>query len=230
MSVKSKLWDLSQASFFQDSVKKKEVYLSQIVKFSCLHDNKLFLSVLGISNTVLKFPEVTDPYESKIVEVRDSLIPGAGQGLFAKQSVEKGCVVAYFAGVVVDGQQCNNSEYSISWTGGLGLDIPEDLRQTYCSTLGHKACHSFSPNCQYTWAVHPRFGRIRAVVALKNLDRGDEILTDYKYNYNKAPQWYREDLTNYLVNNFNMGVPEISEYINKLENSRNHADRIELRT
>ena len=169
MSVKSKLWDLSQASFFQDSVKKKEVYLSQIVKFSCLHDSKLFLSVLGISNTVLKFPEVTDPYESKIVEVRDSLIPGAGQGLFAKQSVEKGCVVAYFAGVVVDGQQCNNSEYSISWTGGLGLDIPEDLRQTYCSTLGHKACHSFSPNCQYTWAVHPRFGRIRAVVALKNL-------------------------------------------------------------
>lgn len=31
----------------------------------------------------------------------------------------------------------------------------------YCASLGHKVCHSFSPNAAYSHAVHPLFGRIR---------------------------------------------------------------------
>lgn len=174
----------------------------------------------SISQTVLKSPEQSDPYENKIVEVKQSLIPGAGQGLFAKKSLEKGVIVAYFAGVAVSDTACSDSEYSISWLHGYGLDIPEDLRFSYCSTLGHKACHSFAPNCEYSWAFHPRFGKIRAILSLRQLEAGEEILTDYKYSYSKAPQWYKDDLSQFLVENFNMSLEEITDYISKMERSK----------
>ena len=176
----------------------------------------------GLTKTVLHYPHVRDPYESKVVEVRQSLIPSAGEGLFIKSEagVEAGVVVSYFAGVEVPAGEIGDSEYSISWLGGARLDIPPDMRESYCSTLGHKACHSFSPNCEYSWAVHPRFGKIRSIVSLRRLEQGEEVLTDYKYSYSKAPQWYRDDLTNFLINNFNMETGDIAEYINRMEKDR----------
>ena len=164
-------------------------------------------------------PDVSDPYESKTVEVKDSLIPGAGQGLFTKHPVEKGRVIAYFAGVVVEGLQAINSEYSITWLEGARLDIPPKLLEEYCSTWGHKACHSFAPNCEYTWAVHPRFGRIRAVTTIRTMEGGEEVLTDYRYCISKAPKWYKEELRNFLVNNFKMEQDDIEEYVKKMEKS-----------
>ena len=52
------------------------------------------------------------------------------------------------------------------------------------------------------------------------MEAGEEVLTDYKYSYSKAPQWYKDDLSSFLVNNFNMELSEIAEYINKMENKR----------
>ena len=37
-----------------------------------------------------------------ILQVRESLIPGAGEGLFAKRRLEAGQLIAYFAGVQVN--------------------------------------------------------------------------------------------------------------------------------
>lgn len=91
-----------------------------------------------MTESVLSQLNTRDPYESKVVEVRQSLIPGAGQGLFMRRGVEGGVVVAYFAGVVVEGARCADSQYSISWLAGAGLDIPPDMRESYCSTLAHK--------------------------------------------------------------------------------------------
>ena len=52
------------------------------------------------------------------------------------------------------------------------------------------------------WAVHPRFGRVRALRALKDLPVGEELLADYKYGLSKAPDW--------LVDHFSM-VAEFPE-------------------
>ena len=162
-------------------------------------------------------PDVPDPYENKTVEVKDSMIPGAGQGLFTKHPVEKGQVIAYFAGVVVQGLESVNSEYSITWLDGARLDIPPRLLESYSSTWGHKACHSFAPNCEYSWAVHPRFGRIRAVTTMRDMACGEEVYTDYRYSISKAPKWYKEDLRNFLVNNFKMEDDDIEKYMKKVE-------------
>jgi SET domain-containing protein len=47
--------------------------------------------------------------------------------------------------------------------------------------------HSKKPNAFYSMVDHPRFGRIRNIVAMTDLNEGDEILCDYGYidQYNK---------------------------------------------
>ena len=40
-----------------------------------------------------------DPYEESLVEVRQSLVAGAGEGIFMKQEVEANTVVAFYNGV-----------------------------------------------------------------------------------------------------------------------------------
>ena len=41
------------------------------------------------------------------------------------------------------------------------LDPTSTPFKEYCASLGHKVCHSFSPNAVYSHAAHPLFGRIR---------------------------------------------------------------------
>ena len=79
-------------------------------------------------------PDASDPYEAKHVEVKDSLIDGAGQVLFIKHHTEKDKIIAYFAGVPVEGLEAINSEYSITWLNGARLDIPPKLLQSYSSS------------------------------------------------------------------------------------------------
>lgn len=64
------------------------------------------------------------------------------------------------------------------------------------------------PSAMYSYAVHPRFGRIRAVTAFSAVDQGVEI-TDYKYQLAKAPTW-SGGVSN-LVNTLNMPPEQVEE-------------------
>ena len=44
-------------------------------------------------------PRLCDPYEQHFVEIGPSLIPDAGQGLFAKSRIDRNTVVAFYNGV-----------------------------------------------------------------------------------------------------------------------------------
>ena len=50
------------------------------------------------------------------------------------------------------------SDYRISCASDLDLDIPAPLSSVsrYCATLGHKTCHSFTPNSVFQQLWHPR--------------------------------------------------------------------------
>ncbi len=63
------------------------------------------------------------------------------------------------------------------------IDIPEGFRkpEEYCATLGHIVNHSKTPNAAYLMIEHPRFGRIRNIVALEDLEAGEELFCDYGY-------------------------------------------------
>ena len=107
-------------------------------------------------------PTVMDPHERKSVFVKNSLIPGSNEGLFARRAFSPGEIVSYFSGQrtfsslmfhsnmteeeeVVTSEYYFNLEYnSPDWWGYpeyLVLDIPIQFRDVvkFRRTLGHKA-------------------------------------------------------------------------------------------
>lgn len=165
---------------------------------------------------ICRYPTVRDPYESRTVEVRESRVPGAGEGLFAVRDVGVGESVAYFAGVRVPATETSaRSDYSILLGDGeTALDVPPHLRSTqeYCASLGHKVCHSFSPNAAYSHAAHPLFGRIRSISAVRPIAAGDEVTCDYKYNWERAPDWYKEALERFLLEEKGISPDKVKEW------------------
>ena len=101
-------------------------------------------------------PLFRDPYEQQTCYIsRSGIHPNAGEGLFAKRYLPKGCLVAIFNGIrrrEIDGVKEIDmiSAYKIGLTRGMDLDIPDWAisAKKYCATLGHKCCHSFTPNAE----------------------------------------------------------------------------------
>ena len=79
---------------------------------------------------------------------------------------------------------------------GVIITIPRKYWgiQRYNATLGHMVNHSFiSANAKFDYATHPRFGPIRTIVAIRKIQKGEEILVDYGYSENFAvPLWYTD--------------------------------------
>ena len=151
--------------------------------------------------TICENPLLPDPYERKTVLVGQSKIDGAGEGLFAKVRIAKGQIAAFFNGIKV--QKTSDSDYCIALKDEERhmLDIPEKCRSThaYQATLGHKICHSFTPNAAYDHVFHPRFGQIRCARAIKAIEPGEEVTCDYKYSLGKnVPDWYLKSLNCHL--------------------------------
>ncbi|XP_041847178.1 histone-lysine N-methyltransferase SETD7 [Melanotaenia boesemani] len=149
-----------------------------------------------------------DPYESQRVFVADSLIRGAGQGLFARTDAEAGTVMAFYNGVrithsEVDGRDWSLNGNTISLDEETVIDVPQPFDQTevYCASLGHKANHAFIPNCKYDPFAHPRFGLIKCIRTLRAVQKGEELTVAYGYDHEssgengpEAPEWYKKEL------------------------------------
>nr|ADD38189.1 Histone-lysine N-methyltransferase SETD7 [Lepeophtheirus salmonis] len=148
---------------------------------------------------ISKEPMLADPYESFFVFVKESKISGAGQGLFAKISVASGTVLAFYNGirkpsVSLSESSFEDTPYKISLSKQTDMDIPQECisLDKYTSSLAHKVCHSFTPNCDFDKYDHPRFGVILSVVSLREILEGEELTVDYKYDLNVAPSWYKK--------------------------------------
>ena len=90
-----------------------------------------------------------------------------------------------------------NPCYKVNFNTGLDLDIPHDMRRTdqYCTTLAHKANHSFRPNTRWGRMDHPRFGLVVTLLAMREISVGEEITVNYNYSLSVAPAWYRDCVT-----------------------------------
>ncbi len=86
---------------------------------------------------VCSCPLISDPYESRTVSVRQSLISGAGEGLFAARYLLKGEVAAFYNGVRIPyklggpKEEWSTSGYKIfvnaDYVSGERMDVPEHL-------------------------------------------------------------------------------------------------------
>ena len=74
------------------------------------------------------------------------------------------------------------------------LDIPDLYRSTkkYRTTLGHKANHKFVNNVEFEILNHPVFGVIACLVAVVDIDVGEELFAHYNYDLDNAAEWYRK--------------------------------------
>ena len=104
-------------------------------------------------------PLTPDTNEHARVEVKQSHINDAGEGLFAKIDMNKGQVISLLNGIrVAPSLDEDWSDYKVHFNTEFDIDIPEDMRSLdkYCATLAHKANHSFLPNTRWGRMDHPR--------------------------------------------------------------------------
>lgn len=149
-----------------------------------------------------------DPYESERVYVAESLISSAGQGLFAKVAVGPSTIMSFYNGVRITHQEVDSRDWALngntlSLDEDTVIDVPEPYNHVtqYCASLGHKANHSFTPNCAYDMFVHPRFGPIKCIRTLRAVEADEELTVAYGYDHSppgksgpEAPEWYQVEL------------------------------------
>lgn len=147
-------------------------------------------------------PNLKDPYETKTIEVRESSVPGASEGIFAQRGIEKNEIVAFYHGIKLpddyeEEETWEENAYKIfdpSNCPNGALDILEKHRSTsqYCASLAHKTNHSFLPNSQFLVYDHPRWGIVPCIASTRHIELGEEIFVKYGYDLDWCPDWYAE--------------------------------------
>ena len=158
-----------------------------------------------------KNPRVMDPQERKSVYVGQSTNPRANEGLFARKHFKHGDIVSYYGGerlflkdIVFPNMTAEESALATAYVlilennmRGLRVDVKGKYRNIteYRTTLGHKANHKFkNHNTVYQIGVnHPVLGNIGCLMAVTEIDPGEEIFVNYNYNLEAAVPWYREE-------------------------------------
>ncbi|KAM9375981.1 histone-lysine N-methyltransferase SETD7 [Pholidichthys leucotaenia] len=177
-------------------------------RFEIAPNSPLYSYDKSTSTCIATHALLPDPYENQRVFVMDSTIKGAGQGLFAKMDTEADTVMAFYNGVRITHTEVDSRDWAlngntISVDEDTVIDVPPPWDQTdrYCASLGHKANHSFAPNCKYDTFVHPRFGPIKCIRTLTAVQKDDELTVAYGYNHQsaeknglEAPDWYKREL------------------------------------
>ena len=105
--------------------------------------------VLGSANHIHRLQKLSNNFRIGF------LILDHCEGLYLRKDVKSGQIVSLFNGVRCQSSRNQmigqpNYDYRIKLNGEIDIDIPLnciDLNQ-YCATLGHKANHSFTPNCK----------------------------------------------------------------------------------
>merc|ERR1719215_1137983 len=146
------------------------------------------------NNTLTPDKMLSDIYEDMHLFVAPSPMKNAGEGLFTKTPLKKGDLVAAYNGfkISIDEvrqiKELRTSRYIVgSWDNFL-IDVPKVYRSTtnYVASLGHKANgpNNGDPyNAQFSECDHPRFGEITCVIASRDIEPYEEILSFYGDTY-----------------------------------------------
>ena len=110
------------------------------------------------------------------------------------------------------------SDYRIFCKKGVDLDIQTAYVSTdnYRATLGHKTCHSFSPNYDFAQFWHPRHGLIMAIVATRDIRPGEELYACYNYVIAVAPDWYQEQWFRHVREELGWSEQKIQAWTRKM--------------
>jgi len=163
---------------------------------------EVYCEDISTKKLISKYPLKRDPYESRLSHARASTIIGAQDGLFASKDIEAGTVVCFYNGIRTslkkgEKQPWARSSNLMSLNDGTCIDVPPkfSLITQFCGTLGHKANHHFEEhvNSKYDEYIgHPLFGKIKCIVAIRPIQKGEEIFVDYGYKEGTGPVWFKD--------------------------------------
>ena len=156
------------------------------------------------STSISSNPLIPDAYEETKVYVSACSTPNKGEGLFAKTELSVGEIVSFYNGLRLTHDEVDSRDWSlnantITLDENTVLDVPPKYSSlnTYVASLGHKANHSSTPNCEYDHFIHPRFGHIKCIQTIKEVSKGEELTCDYGYSHklpgtdkDDLPEWY----------------------------------------
>lgn len=135
------------------------------------------------------------------VEVRMSLIPNAGLGMFALEDIPKDSVIATYGGRLVDYQEARylSPEYSVDFELGkgsklVGDDALEDLG-IYANAI-HPLNKDLKQNARFCLKskVYLQDGRGRYdILARRDIKAGEEIVVSYGAMYWQAIRDFKEN-------------------------------------
>jgi len=166
---------------------------------------KIYKRWISTEENIACPPHLADPYESSLVQVKQSGMDGAGEGLFAKVDIPEGVIVAYYNGLrfnAGDRMKEDETGYAIFVEHNARvdkhakhMDIPSRYHssQDYSATLAHKLNHRFSPNCLWDNAEHPVHGLVPAVRTMVAVSAGEELTIHYQLDMERAPDWYADE-------------------------------------
>ena len=164
-------------------------------------DGRLYPREISTHEFVTSSPTLADPYESVTVEVKQSNVEGAHDGIFARKNTGKNVILAFYNGIKLipniaspnlDWAADSYKIFDPSKTPNGTIDIMEKYRDinNYYATLAHKTNHSFVPNCEFLVFDHPRWGVIPCIVSIHTIAAGEEIFVRYGYDLDYCPDWY----------------------------------------
>ena len=108
--------------------------------------NNTFTQDLANRTVFCAHPHARDPYEAIFVEVRQSRIKDAGEGLFARTDIEPGTIISFYNGVKVraEGDWEKPTPYKMTLDEENDIDLPDSMTslESYSATLGHKVSQS----------------------------------------------------------------------------------------
>jgi len=165
---------------------------------------KIYQRWISTSQDIACPPHLSDPYESSLVQVKQSEIEGACEGLYAKVDLPENRIISFYNGLRLDKDECILPEtgYDIYLELNLRkdkkaqhLDIAEKYQssEAYSSTLAHKINHSFEPNCRWDNSEHPVFGLVPCVRTMEAIPAGSELTIHYEMDMEFAPEWYMDE-------------------------------------
>jgi hypothetical protein len=153
-------------------------------------------------------PQNMDPYEEKHMYLANSTImPWAGEGIFARTDMEAGQLVCPYSGTIYRNQEesqlyrdnysmnSSRSDYErrwskkysigVSYTGStIEIPIEKDYPGTWLPAHGCKINNDFEDrraNSNFDKMEHPRFGFIMSIRTFKPVKAGEEFFVDYGY-------------------------------------------------
>lgn len=167
-------------------------------------DEKQYHRWISTNKDIVCPVDHADPYETTVVQVKQSIMQDAGEGLFARVDLPAQRIISYYNGLRMEPGEGlpEDTGYAIfvelnsrKDKKAKHMDIPQKYQRSenYSATLAHKLNHSFDPNCWWDNAEHPVHGLVPAIRTLKSVKAGEELTIHYMMDMEGAADWYKTE-------------------------------------